>query len=253
MDSRDEEWLALLGISRLDPDLCIESFINETAPDPFRSEFYYTDTFSPDLIAGYFYSGILPMAIMTPSGDTVLTPKLHTYRCVLDFKDLHIEKRIKKKTRGLTLGIGRSIHEVMGGCLARHGSSWLYPPLVRAFLQISDEGDIYPVKIISVELRDRGKLIAGEIGCTAGRCYTSLSGFHTADSSGTIQLAALGRLLEKINFAFWDLGMYMPYKERLGASEIPAEEFIARFRMERTETPDGFPAEPVSVDELLNC
>lgn len=250
MNTDDRLMLELNGIYPLDAGRGIEHFVDRAADDLFRSEFFYADTFDAGVIAEYFYNGLLPMAMMLPSGVIAHTPKLHLSRCALDFADLHIERGLRKKLGGLTLSIDSSIIEVIRGCLARHGASWLYPPLLNAFLKLS-RGDDYPARVHSVELRRDGALIAGEIGCTVGRCYTSLSGFHTIDSSGSIQLAALGALLDKMNFEFWDLGMYMPYKERLGAVEISAEEFIRRLRGARDERPDEFTDQMISVRELI--
>jgi leucyl/phenylalanyl-tRNA--protein transferase len=90
----------------------------------------------------------------------------------------------------------------------------------------------------SVELYDGDELVAGEIGYTCGAAYTSMSGFHLRSGSGSVQLAALGVLLQRAGFAFWDLGMPMEYKQALGARVVPRETFFDLYLdARRGETP----------------
>jgi Leu/Phe-tRNA-protein transferase len=64
----------------------------------------------------------------------------------------------------------------------------------------------------------------------AGRVYTSYSGYHEEDCSGTAQMLLTGRYLRDKGFAFWDLGMPLDYKDRLGAKNVSPAEFVNLFR-----------------------
>jgi hypothetical protein len=82
--------------------------------------------------------------------------------------------------------------------------------------------------------------LAGEIGFSVGRVYTSLSGWtgeRTADSIGTAQLVLLGRWLQRRGYAFWSLGhCYSPemeYKRKLGHRIYPRADFRALLRRHR--------------------
>ncbi|ETO09339.1 Leu/Phe-tRNA protein transferase [Reticulomyxa filosa] len=114
------------------------------------------------------------------------------------------------------------------------------------------------VKVHSVELWDvqTGKLVAGELGSSVGSIYTSLTGFVVKDDTqdnnnnnnnnisilkskktrsrysgcGTVQLAGLGKLLQKCGFQLWDLGMTMDYKVALGGIELPRMQFLQKYR-----------------------
>ena len=61
---------------------------------------------------------------------------------------------------------------------------------------------------------------------TVGSIYTSLTGFTKEDSAGSVQLAALGRLLFERGFHMWDLGMDMDYKRGIGSHLMPRETFV---------------------------
>jgi Leu/Phe-tRNA-protein transferase len=76
----------------------------------------------------------------------------------------------------------------------------------------------------------RGQLVAGEFGVAVGRVYTSYSGYYDEDSAGSVQLALTGRYLRDSGFAFWDLGMPLPYKEKLGARTVDRARFLELFR-----------------------
>merc|ERR1719399_108040 len=80
-------------------------------------------------------------------------------------------------------------------------------------------------------------MIAGEIGFTIGRVYTSMSGFYDLPGSGTVQLVCLGKWLERNNYAFWSLGhCYSPqmdYKRQLGHRIYPRADFLQKLREHR--------------------
>ncbi len=94
-------------------------------------------------------------------------------------------------------------------------------------------------RVHTFELRSRdGELLAGEAGCVGGGGYTSFTGYSTESGTGTAQLALTGQLLERLGFAFWDLGQDIAYKLKLGARLIPRKEFVARVAAARDAAPE---------------
>jgi Leu/Phe-tRNA-protein transferase len=83
--------------------------------------------------------------------------------------------------------------------------------------------------MVSFGLYREGRLVAGEFGAAAGRVYTSYSGYHDEDSAGSVQLVLTGRWLRDAGFAFWDLGMDLPYKRSLGARILSRNFFLELF------------------------
>jgi len=89
------------------------------------------------------------------------------------------------------------------------------------------------------------------LGYVVGGIYTSLTGARTVDSSGTIQLYALGGLLKKLGFKFWDLGMQMEYKMDLGGRLIPRTMWLDVVAKTRNETHMKFACDHVSAKDLI--
>ena len=88
---------------------------------------------------------------------------------------------------------------------------------------------------------EAGELVAGEVGYTIGRTYTSLSGFSSRKkehaNTGTLQLVLLAGYLQAEGFLFWNLGHpSMEYKTRLGAEILPRRQFLNRWEEARDET-----------------
>ena len=140
----------------------------------------------------------------------------------------------------------------MAGCRRQHGSScWLIQPLVDAFRSIKEAGKVdaivvdddapssnprvAPVRLYSVEVWNvsTGALAGGELGYTVGSIYTSLTGFSDENSAGSVQLAALGRLLGRLGFSVWDLGMSMTYKTSLGSHLMERHAYVSHVRSVR--------------------
>jgi len=148
------------------------------------------------------------------------------------------------------------------------GTNWLYPQIVAAFKLINEKTkdanagginafimatnnnnnsiqqqhqqqpqDVTPVRLYSVEVwnADTGALAGGELGYSVGGIYSSLTGFSEEDAAGSVQLLALGQLLTKCGFEYWDLGMDLDYKRRLGAELIPRSEFLTHVHRSRIE------------------
>lgn len=223
-------------------------------PTTLRDEFCWSLCFHPAFIRRLCYEGFLPICseIANGTGLFVLLPKLHTRRCVLEFSQLRVPKSTRKRVRGFRMSVNRAFSAVMAGCVQQHGEDWLHPPMRAALASLFEwerarGGVAYGARgghergsagsaMASFELWDEaGALVAGEVGCVSGRCYTSFTGFHSVANAGSVQLALTARLLERAGFAFWDLGQEFEYKAQLGARLWPRLQFLERFRAVRSQ------------------
>eukprot|EP00980_Cylindrotheca_fusiformis_P028329 scaffold22592_cov129-Cylindrotheca_fusiformis.AAC.15 len=246
----------------------IEKFIPHylrTLVLPYHGDFCFSRVFHYKLLSQLCSEGFLPIAT-----DGVLLPKLHAQRCVISLpEDLHVSKSTRKKAKRFNFSANKAFDRVVLGCQRQHGDRcWLYPPLVRAFKEMNERGKVdaevfrdngkistgraCPVRLYSIEIWDlEGDLVAGELGYTVGSIYTSLTGFSSQDSAGSVQLSALGRLLSTLGFSLWDLGMEMPYKFSLGSKLMPRQQFLEHVRGVRES--EGHLLLPTAGEGLFNA
>uniref|UniRef100_A0A7S0H6V6 Leucyl/phenylalanyl-tRNA--protein transferase n=1 Tax=Amorphochlora amoebiformis TaxID=1561963 RepID=A0A7S0H6V6_9EUKA len=230
----------------LHPGMNLADFAKRFCSDKKYSEVAYCWSFSfdPTFFAHLCYEGFLSICSYPSQIVYTLMPWIDPERCVMDLDSIHISKKVLKRSNKYSLTVNKSFQQVIDGCIAQHGESWLHLPM-RALLKslnssgYSGEKKNVRFAVHSIELWDDKKLlVAGDIGYTVGGCYTSMTGFRKEGtvSAGTIQLVATCGLLKEVGFQMWDLGMVMKYKKDLGATVLKRQEFIKRFHVIRDET-----------------
>ncbi|MEM1310416.1 MAG: hypothetical protein AAGF98_13155, partial [Cyanobacteria bacterium P01_H01_bin.153] len=158
--------------------------------------------------------------------------KSHRDRCVMDWPNLRLSRKLRRYARDLTFHINRDFPTCLHRIVAHHApATWLIAPLCNAFLSLHRQ-PLLSVACHSIELYAQDKLIAGEIGYSTGKIYTSVAAFHAQNGAGSVQLALLGKLLSASGFAFWDLGMPLPYKMQLGAHTEDRDAFLSRWHQQ---------------------
>lgn len=208
-----------------------------------QQEFCTAIDFTPAFIAAVCYQGYLPMGEQIAELPVLLI-KSHHQRCVLDFAKLHLSKKLKRHARGLTFAINQNFHDCLRAITLHHPTTWLIQPLRDAFIELHQSPQ-NNIALHSIEIYNGDQLVAGEVGYTTGAMYTSLAGFHTQNGAGSVQLALLGQVLAGSGFAFWDLGMDLPYKRHLGADVMHRQPFLERWAQHRDR-----PTPPWAVSQL---
>jgi len=253
----------------------LENVAKVAVETKWDEDFFWSLEFSPRFYADLFYNGFLPIAYRLepfPTADLreallralpslakhvaragskglcILMPKLHKKRCLVkDWKSIHIGKNFRKRSKKYTISFDTELDKVMDGCVKQHGENWLYPPVRETFRSIHKNpvktvGKAkLPIRIHSVELWDGEDLVAGELGYSLGRVYTSLTGYYVKDSTGTIQMLAMAGILKESGFELWDLGMSLPYKAKLGSKTYPRGDFVETLKSLRDKVPKPLP------------
>jgi leucyl/phenylalanyl-tRNA--protein transferase len=226
-----------IGHIFIGPDIDTDALLDAIIELNYKEEFCVSQNFSSKFIAELMYSGFLVMSMTNENKDKfILLPKHHLMRNVLFFDDLHISKTVKRLIKRdapeYDLFINRDYDEIIKRCVAHHGGDWLTKPLLKSINRIR-HSESPLVQPCSFGLYHNGILCAGEFGIKVGAVYTSYSGYHEENSSGTIQMIMLAKYLQRNGFAFWDLGMSLDYKYTLGAHDIDLKEFVSIFRAGR--------------------
>ena len=202
-------------------------------PNMYKN-YYWSDDFSAKNYVALAKAGFISVT-EEYRGEEFLIPEIQYKYALLDFKDLHISKKVQKllNQKSFTLEFSNNLDEVFKAINTLHKSSWLTPKYLNTLKETQKLKS--HVKVQSVALKEDEKLVAGEIGYMIGKTYTSLSGFSSREKRhrnyGTVQLVLLAKYLEKNGFDFWNLGHpYMDYKLALGAKIYEREDFLGRWK-----------------------
>jgi len=203
------------------------------------NDYYWSNDWSQE-----FYIKLAQMGFICTTYDTkeglVLLPELQFEYGILDFKNLHISKKVQKliKLNNSTLYFNTRFDEVLERFSLQHKNNWLKDEYLKLVKELyKDNNKLNNFKLCSVELicNENKELIAGELGYIIGKTYTSLSGFSTKEKRynnyGKLQLVLLAKHLEKEGFSFWNLGHpHMQYKQKLGSVTHSREKFLKRWQ-----------------------
>ncbi|MBN2659581.1 MAG: hypothetical protein JXR86_21160, partial [Spirochaetales bacterium] len=233
--------------------------LNRNFRDYIKDRFYYQYFFSDDWSVR-FYRKLAELGFIAITGSrggaVRLLPELQNQYALLDWKDLVIDSSVRKIIRNgkgapVILRIEqnpesvlKNLHEVW------QDRTWLtdqYCELIRKLATAEERRNDRRFAIWGVSLLAGPEQIpvAGELGYSIGKTFTSLSGFFRRDlkqfnNFGKLQMIMLAEVLKEKGMAFWNLGHpHMPYKTNLGARIISRNDFLKRWDVAvDCETPD---------------
>ena len=203
-----------------------------------KNNYYWSDEWSEE-----FYIKLAQLGFISTTYDTkdglVLLPELQLDYAVLDFKELHISKKVKKllDSNRYIFTKNTQFHNVLESIDKLHKYNWLkgkYKDILMSLYASNEDRDDFEIMSFEVLCSSTKKLVAGEVGYKTGGIYTSLSGFSLRDKEynnfGNLQMVLLAQYLEKNGYLFWNLGHpHMEYKKKLGAKVYSRDEFLKRF------------------------
>lgn len=208
------------------------------------SEDAFCLTFDEKLVREALYRGFYTMSVQI-QGFNLLSVRYHTKKCIIFPQTFRIPHNIKKLIEDRFSEYRLTFNKDYSRCVKElcntYPDSWLCPKLTEVLENIHNNPDSR-VSVDSVEIWKGDQLVAGEIGFVTGNAYASLSGFHKEDDIGNVQMALLGRFLFDKGFAYWDLGMSIPYKYRYGAVDCnrkDQEKFWKTLKEDRIAFPEG--------------
>jgi len=215
------------------------TYFEELISLDMENSYYWSDDWSEEFYVELAKAGFISTTYDTKGG-LVLLPELQFDYAILDFKNLHISKKVQKLLTGnsYTFSINNRFQEVLENICSQHKYNWLKEEYLELLKKLYARAyEMKNFKIISAEVisKDRDEVIAGEVGYIIGTTYTSLSGFSLKEKKynnyGNLQLVLLAQFLEKNGFKFWNLGhSHMEYKQKLGCETYERSEFLKRWK-----------------------
>jgi leucyl/phenylalanyl-tRNA--protein transferase len=152
-------------------------------------------------------------------------------RCVLFLDELHISHSMRNIiNRGIyKVTIDRDFKGVLEGCRSgiRKDATWLLDEMVEAYMELHRLGYAH-----SVEVWQDGKLVGGLYGVSLGQMFYGESMFSLAPNSSKVGFIALVNSLKKQGWKLIDCQVYNDHLGKLGARNIPRQEFLNILKQE---------------------
>ncbi len=151
-------------------------------------------------------------------------------RSIIPIDTFHIPRRLsqKLKQQKFRITFDQAFHAVMEGCAASapgRESSWIEGEMFSAYVELQRCGHAH-----SVECWQGDTLAGGLYGVCVGGFFAGESMFHRSTDASNIALAALMEHLKQRGFSLFDTQVSTPHTLRLGAIDIPREEYLRLLR-----------------------
>lgn len=145
-------------------------------------------------------------------------------RSVLELDSLHISKSLARVIRQgkYEVFLNRDFEAVIRACADRH-ETWISAEIERAFVQLHEEG-----KAHSIEAYKDDELVGGLYGVTLGGAFMGESMFSRMPDASKVCLYYLVERLKELGYVLLDCQIQNDHLTRLGAVEIPDEEYLRR-------------------------
>jgi leucyl/phenylalanyl-tRNA---protein transferase len=148
-------------------------------------------------------------------------------RAVIFPAELHVSRRLRRFLRSAPLlaSFDRDFEAVVAGCarLERPGvGTWITTEMMSAYRRLHELGHAH-----SVEVWEDDRLVGGLYGVALGRAFFAESMFSHRPNASKVAMVLLARELLARDFILIDCQLPSPHLARMGAREIPRQEFLA--------------------------
>jgi leucyl/phenylalanyl-tRNA--protein transferase len=155
-------------------------------------------------------------------------------RAVLDFKDLHVPRSLRREQRRAPyrFTIDRAFRAVITICarIARpdQPGTWITPQMLRAYCKLHEAGHAH-----SVEAWAGDELVGGLYGVDADGAFAGESMFHLRPNASKLALLFLIEHLQARGLDWLDVQVMSEHMAALGAKEITRDDFLTRLAATR--------------------
>ncbi|MEO6391164.1 MAG: leucyl/phenylalanyl-tRNA--protein transferase [Pyrinomonadaceae bacterium] len=177
---------------------------------------------TPENLLRAYRAGIFPWPI-----DRWLPWFCPDERAILEFKDLHFSRSLRKAQRnaGFRFTIDAAFPQVIHNCAtvarAHEPGTWIDREIIRAYTELHAVGRAH-----SVETWRGNQLVGGLYGVDAGGAFAGESMFYLEPNASKLALLHLIEHLAARGAEWIDAQVMTPHMLALGAREIPRVEFL---------------------------
>ncbi len=149
-------------------------------------------------------------------------------RAIFELDRLNISRRLRRTIRSgrFSVTVNRNFAAVIRRCAeGRAEGTWITADMMRAYEDLHRFGYAH-----SVEVWHQGELAGGLYGVAIGGFFAGESMFTRARDASKAALVYAADRLRQRGFELFDTQFVTEHTTRLGAVEIPREEYLARLR-----------------------
>lgn len=203
-------------------------------PDPEKADengmVAVSETLGIERLIAAYQKGIFPWMKMEqePNYWCWFSPEL---RMVLKPSNIKISRSLKKAllSESFEIRIDHTFEDTMRSCAKalRPGqeSTWIEEDMIRDYTKLHELGITH-----SIEAYHDGKKVGGLYGLAMGKMFFGESMFHIVPEASKICLAYLVQLSCKYGIELIDCQAHTPHLEKMGAGEIPRNEFSEQLK-----------------------
>jgi leucyl/phenylalanyl-tRNA--protein transferase len=179
----------------------------------------------PRTLLRAYRAGVFPW-----SSDPVITWWCPDPRAVFDLEAFHAARSLRKSIRraGWRFTVDQDFTGVMRACATatpERPSTWISEEFVASYSELFRQGHAH-----SVEVREGEELVGGLYGVAIGGFFGGESMFHRRTDASKAAVAHLVEHLRGRGFSLLDAQVPTPHLARLGAVEIPRDEYLRRLQ-----------------------
>ena len=184
---------------------------------------------TPEWLLTAYRQGIFPWPVC--DGQTeILAWFSPDPRAILELDRLHVSRRLQRRLRSgrFQVTFDADFRGVITACAEARKleeGTWITPHLAEAYIDLHRLGITH-----SVEVWRDGRLVGGVYGLALGGFFAGESMFHRERDASKVALVHLVRHLQSRGFVLFDVQQASPHLVRLGATEVPRSEFLARLK-----------------------
>jgi leucyl/phenylalanyl-tRNA--protein transferase len=179
----------------------------------------------PELVLLAYQSGVFPW-----SSKPMVTWWSPNPRAIFDLESWQAHRSIGKSARknGWRFSVDEKFGEVMRACAAPmpgRETTWITKDFVTCYEELHRRGLAH-----SVEVHEGDELVGGLYGVTLGGFFGGESMFHRKTDASKAATMFLIERLRACGFLLCDAQVPTEHLERLGAVEIPRDDYLARLK-----------------------